>query len=750
MIALVLGMVWENGFGQAQVFERLTYPVKVDGVGLKYPFVGGLNTPQFSTADLNQDGIQDLVVFDRTGNSLHTFLNNGTPNQEDYVYAPEYACYFPVMIDYALMRDYNNDGVADIFTASTAPGRAEIQAYKGYYENHILKFEPYLFTHPDCALCDPLYVYYPDQFLAGAWNNLAVNKGDIPAFDDINGDGDIDIVTFEASAGGHVWLLENQSVEKGLGLNEMRFEISTQCWGGFYESGAVECYCDLSPNTDSCSHYVVGAPDDRGNLHPGSTLMTFDQEGDGDKEIVLGDVSFSCLNYLHNGGSASDAWMVSQQIQFPENDVPVDLDVFPAAFYLDINNDGKKDMVVSPNNPSIGEDRKNVWFYENTATTGHQFELSQRDLLTNQMIDVGTVTHPAFADVNGDELTDIVVGTYGYFSPGLATNARLYLFLNVGTPFQPAFELVDKDWLGLSEFAPDDYDFAPNFGDIDGDGALDLMVGSNIGGVYCYRNQAAPDEPMDLQRDFNVMWVQMDVVGSVSTPFVYDMDQDGLMDLIVGERTGFVNYFHNTGDASEPVFPATPNIGKVGNIDCRTPNDAAGYCSPVIVQTPDGPILVVGTQAGHMEAYFISENLQDTFVPTDLMWGNIDVGARSHPAMADLDSDGVLEMVVGNQRGGLSMYRTTLVDCATAVNNPTGPEKALKISPNPVRDWARIEWPGKQGKWFVYNALGQLMNTGTLDLGMAVVDVKPWPAGVYFVEAVANGKRESGKLVVRK
>lgn len=733
---------------QMPMFERLSYPVQVNGYDLKFPFAGGFNAPQFSNADLNKDGIQDLVIFDRAGNSLQTFLNNGTPNTVDYSYAPEYACYFPALVDYVLMRDFNKDGAADIFTSSIAIGRQEIQVYKGYYDGNILKFEPYIFKQPGCLVCDSLYVYYPD---GNFWNNLPINKGDIPAFDDINGDGDLDIVTFEASAGGYVWYLENQSIEMGLGLDDMRFEISTRCWGGFYESGLEACYCDLSPSTDSCSHQFSGVADDR-NLHPGSTVLTYDQDGDGDKEVVLGDVSFSCLNYLENGGSKTDAWMTSQQIDFPTYDVPVNLNVYPAAFYLDVNNDGKQDLIVAPNNPTIGEDRKNVWYYENTASSGHHFELQQKNLFTKDMIDIGTMARPAFADVNGDGLKDLVVGNYGFFTPGVAVNARLFLYLNTGTPFSPQFQLEDSDWLGMSEFTTGDYDFSPTFGDIDGDGALDVIVGSNIGGVYCYRNQAGPDEPMNLVRDFNVMWVEMDVIGSVSTPFIFDLDQDGLMDLVVGERTGYVNFFRNNGTANEPIFPSVPTYGKVGQIDTRSPVDPAGYCAPVIIQTNDGPIMVVGTQGGHLEAYFISENLQDTFFATDLQWGGIDVGARSHPALADLDADGILEMVVGNYRGGLTMYRTTLVDCGTsvAVDTPNALNSTLKISPNPAISWAKIEWPGNNGRWRALNALGQQMASDNIDNGVSYLDVKSWPSGVYFIEA-SNGKvRETAKLNVRK
>ncbi|MFM8488673.1 MAG: T9SS type A sorting domain-containing protein, partial [Bacteroidota bacterium] len=193
---------------------------------------------------------------------------------------------------------------------------------------------------------------------------------------------------------------------------------------------------------------------------------------------------------------------------------------------------------------------------------------------------------------------------------------------------------------------------------------------------------------------------------------------------------------------------AVPEIGRVGQVDARTPFDAAGYCAPAIIQTTDGPLLLIGTQGGHLEAYFISQNLQDTFFLTDARWGGLDVGNRSHPALADLDSDGILEMALGNARGGLTIYKTVLQDCSVSATEPPASGPELKISPNPVLQWARIEWQGhSNASWRAFNALGQLTAEGKLDASTGYLDVKTWPSGVYFIEAVSGRERQSGRLV---
>src|SRR4051812_36937968 len=102
-------------------FAQFTYlldqhvPVKdITGNTLTAPWAGGLNAAQYNTLDLNHDGQDDLVLFDRMANKVITFINNA----QAYQYAPEYEGAFPADVsNWLLLRDFNCDGKKDIFTA---------------------------------------------------------------------------------------------------------------------------------------------------------------------------------------------------------------------------------------------------------------------------------------------------------------------------------------------------------------------------------------------------------------------------------------------------------------------------------------------------------------------------------------------------------------------------------------------------------------------------------------------------------
>jgi hypothetical protein len=158
---------------QAQFTYKLdqSIPVEANGKTLALPWAGGLNSVQVNTMDLNGDNQQDLVLFDRTADKILTYLNQS--NQ--YVYTPDYEELFPTGVtQWLLLRDYNCDGKKDIFTSDPFGIIVYVNITK---PGEQLKWRSF----------NPGFPLLTKGFTGNV--NLKVNESDIPAIDDVDGDG---------------------------------------------------------------------------------------------------------------------------------------------------------------------------------------------------------------------------------------------------------------------------------------------------------------------------------------------------------------------------------------------------------------------------------------------------------------------------------------------------------------------------------------------------------------------------------
>ena len=109
--------------GQEFIAEDIA-KFNVNGQELANPFAGGMNAPQFSNVDFNDDGLMDVLIFDRIGSTITPMLRGA----DGFTFDPSFVANFPLIDNFLLMRDFNADGIEDIFCYSTEPGIPGISA----------------------------------------------------------------------------------------------------------------------------------------------------------------------------------------------------------------------------------------------------------------------------------------------------------------------------------------------------------------------------------------------------------------------------------------------------------------------------------------------------------------------------------------------------------------------------------------------------------------------------------------------
>ena len=131
ILLFLIFVLLQNMQAQTYIFD---YNIKVNQFGntLKFPFAGGLNNPQFSAIDINHDELKDIFIFDRTGNKSLVLINEGSFGETNYFYWQQYQQSFPLLSDWAILVDYNCDGIEDIisgYDGGVCRGHTKITIY---------------------------------------------------------------------------------------------------------------------------------------------------------------------------------------------------------------------------------------------------------------------------------------------------------------------------------------------------------------------------------------------------------------------------------------------------------------------------------------------------------------------------------------------------------------------------------------------------------------------------------------------
>ncbi|MBT2558889.1 T9SS type A sorting domain-containing protein [Hymenobacter sp. ISL-91] len=739
------------GFG----FEfRPVAKVVQGGDTLRQAWAGGLHSPQFSNLDLNADQQPDLLVFDRISNRVLPFLNVAAAGGRAWLFAPEYAALFPQGLrSWVLLRDYDCDGRPDLFTADERGSNIRV-----------FRNEPDAQGRPAFRLITTVLTYFAPSI--GGNINIAVGGDNMPAIEDVDGDGRLDIVTTEFGTNTpSLYLYRNTSTAACGGLS---FGLGSDYWGGVRICGHGCGGFTFAP--DQCRPAPL-----RPTHNTGYNLAVFDVDGDGRADLLTGRTNCAEVTVLRNEGSAQQAQFTAAGLNAPApfNGQAPRVPNLPAAYPADVNFDGRPDLLLAPNlfdnrdNDDTVDTRNAVQLYRNTgAATGPKLTREPAGFLHPDMLDVGEQAAPTFADLDGDGLTDMLVGSLNRPDGGGLFRAALRYYRNVGTHQKPVFELLDADYLGLSrrKLAA----LRPVLADLNEDGQPDLLYSSfslkGGGGTISYLlNTAAASQPATFNLEATVELPNLPNQ-RYTMPAVADVDGDGHPDLLLGVTGasaafpgGPLRYYRNsgTGELRQRFRLENNDYGQLRNPDGTLP----GFLSPVVADFDrDGrPDLLTAATDGTVQFFTDLRTQPATFAGrTNIVfnplnqqleaarWGG-SFDMRLVPAAADVNGDGVPELFLGQETGGISSFvgRGGLITSSPAPVIRSGPE--VRVYPNPATAQATVE-ATEPVRLTVLDLLGRTVRPQTRPARVHQVSVAGLAAGLYLVRC----QNEAGTVRVQR
>ena len=675
---------------------------------LKNAWAGGLNAVQFAQMDLNGDGIEDVLAFDRTNQKIFTYINKSLIGGAiALAYDPNFEKYFPPIENWLILCDFDGDKRKDLFTSTSAG----VKVYRNISFGSNLKFE---------LVSEALF---SEGFSSKI--NLYVAASDIPAIGDLDGDGDIDILSFEP--GGHyLEFHKNMSVEK-TGQMGLQFQKLGDCWGNFIHNDCrdilfgVPCYAS---GNSSIALNTKLSPDQ--TMHTGNSLSLLDLNKDGIKDLLFGHVTCPNLVFLQNSGSQGQANFLKADFDYPTKN-SVSVSFFAAAFPLDLNGDGQMELLTSTNAADNGgymqDFQKSISLYQ---IEKGDWVLQSKNYLQSDMIDVGEGASCVWWDGDLDGDLDLYVGNSG-IRTATGVRASIYYYENIGTFVKPELIFKTDDFGGLSKLIQGT-DIQLSLADLISSGRRQLVIsiqtylGPEI--RYCNSNTSGIDK-------FSLAGLSYG-----DRPLFIDWNLDGRLDLLILEKMGRIRSYDES-------FLKIVNADWCGFLK---KTDWTLQSFTLADADLDGRLDFIGIdKTGRLHVGILDSKASLINWQADANFESFSFGQKAIVSTSDWNQDGMVDLNIGLATGGIQLLQNKLMS-ELATNSE---HSSIQVWPNPSKESIQI-MSFESGSYEMIDFTGKIIMTNVQIEKMvpARIDVSQISKGIYFLKFTSTNNQISQKKLL--
>lgn len=275
--------------------------------------------------------------------------------------------------------------------------------------------------------------------------------------------------------------------------------------------------------------------------------------------------------------------------------------------------------------------------------------------------------------------------------------------------------------------------------DYDDDGMLDLVVGDRDGFIHHYRRTS--ESPITLTQEVDLVCDTLLIdVGYNAAPCIVDWDEDGEIDLLLGNETGKIRLYINDTIDTDPVWNSYTFIENSGS-----PISHYRNCPQVYDMNMDGrKDILVGENSGLIYYYENTGTNEDpAFSGNELIISTGDYGARIW--VNDWNEDGLPDIIASGYYGFIEVYLQE--DPLSVEEGETPVVRTLSTNGNPFAGSVVLSANGfSNGTISIYDVLGRIVLSESFN-GSFEWDTSEVSNGCYFAEVTDSEGSSTVRLL---